>query len=249
MQTEMENLCLPGKERKRKEMDGWTASNQEMMPVIFVVVLIAIFLPLIIIGLFHLMCQWKIQKKAGNPGWYCLIPLFGPYQLGIVAANKKWAAALYALSYIPTFIFLFLSQQQMPPLVMLLSLAGFVFHIFLQVFIACELLRSFGKHKWAGFMSILFPIGFIIVTAYVALSKSVYCPVFGDMPPQAAGVAYAPYGAYTGRQDAQTGAYYEVNRQDPYYRTQRAHNYCTQCGSALNPGVKFCENCGSKVPD
>lgn len=236
-------------------MDGWTASNQEIMPVLAAIIMIVLLLPIIAALAFHLMCQWKIQKKAGNPGWYCLLPIFGPYQLGLIASNKKWTATLYALSFIPAFIFLFMNDtfdaliapRRIYASIMLLSFAGLIFHILFQVFIACELLRSFGKNRWAGLTSILFPIGFVFVTAYIALSNSVYCSVTSEKEPQAAGVANMPYAPYMGQQGAQTGAYYEAYTQDPYYRVQRGNQFCTRCGSSLKMGVRFCENCGHKI--
>lgn len=234
-------------------MDGWTASNQEIMPILAGIMMIALLLPIIAVLAFHLMCQWKIQKKAGNPGWYCFIPIFGLYQLGLIASNKKWTATLYAFSFIPAFIFLFMNEtfdaliapRRIYASIMLLSFAGFVFHILFQVFIACELLHSFGKKKWTGFISVLFPIGFIIVTAIIANSDSVYRSVMNDTASQATGAVHLPKTPYMGQQDAQRGSYYNfTDRHNAYPDTNKA-KLCVKCGKELRLGVRFCENCGS----
>ncbi len=51
-------------------------------------------LPMIIfgsvVGLFMIICQWKIFEKAGKPGWAAIIPIYNVIVLLQVAGKPEW---------------------------------------------------------------------------------------------------------------------------------------------------------------
>ena len=65
-----------------------------------------------------LAAMWKLFTKAGEPGWKCLIPLYGSYILVKIADGNGWK---FLLLLVP------------------------VVNIVFAVILACRLARSFGK--------------------------------------------------------------------------------------------------------
>ena len=45
---------------------------------------------LIAIAVFTIICMWKIFVKAGEPGWKCLIPVYGEYVFFKIAWEPMW---------------------------------------------------------------------------------------------------------------------------------------------------------------
>lgn len=44
----------------------------------------------IIVGLFMLICQWKIFEKAGKPGWAAIVPIYNVIVFLQVAGKPEW---------------------------------------------------------------------------------------------------------------------------------------------------------------
>ncbi len=42
------------------------------------------------IGVFLIICQWKIYAKAGKPGWACLIPIYNIVVLLEIVKKPVW---------------------------------------------------------------------------------------------------------------------------------------------------------------
>ena len=42
------------------------------------------------IGVFLIICQWKIYTKAGKPGWACLIPIYNIVVLLEIVKKPVW---------------------------------------------------------------------------------------------------------------------------------------------------------------
>jgi hypothetical protein len=42
------------------------------------------------IGLFYVACMWKIFVKAGEPGWYAVIPILNTYTLIKISGRPGW---------------------------------------------------------------------------------------------------------------------------------------------------------------
>ncbi len=44
----------------------------------------------IVVGLFMLICQWKIFEKAGKPGWAAIIPIYNVIVMFQIAGKPEW---------------------------------------------------------------------------------------------------------------------------------------------------------------
>ena len=44
---------------------------------------------LLAIGVFLIICHWKIYEKAGEPGWACLVPIYN-FIILLKIVNKPW---------------------------------------------------------------------------------------------------------------------------------------------------------------
>lgn len=67
--------------------------------VLFVVLLVLLALCVLII-----ISGWKIMKKMGMPGWYCLIPYFGSYMETKAVYGVGWWFLITVASSIATFV-------------------------------------------------------------------------------------------------------------------------------------------------
>ena len=48
------------------------------------------FIFVLAIGVFLIICQWKIYTKAGKPGWACLIPIYNIVVLLEIVKKPIW---------------------------------------------------------------------------------------------------------------------------------------------------------------
>ena len=60
--------------------------------------LCAIYVPLVVFGI---VCYWKLFKKAGEPGWAILIPIYNVVVLMRVAKMSLWWLLLLLGCFIP----------------------------------------------------------------------------------------------------------------------------------------------------
>ncbi len=49
----------------------------------------------IVVGLFMIICQWKIFEKAGKPGWAAIIPIYNVIVFLQVAGKPEWWIILF----------------------------------------------------------------------------------------------------------------------------------------------------------
>ncbi|MCR5702361.1 MAG: DUF5684 domain-containing protein [Lachnospiraceae bacterium] len=52
----------------------------------------------IAIGIFMLVCEWRIFSKAGEPGWAAIVPFYNAYVLAKIAMGNGW---LFLLLFVP----------------------------------------------------------------------------------------------------------------------------------------------------
>lgn len=53
----------------------------------------------IILGIFSLVCMWKIFVKAGKPGWAAIVPFYNLYVLFDIAYGKGWKFLLLLIPF------------------------------------------------------------------------------------------------------------------------------------------------------
>lgn len=55
---------------------------------------IGFFMFIFAISIFFVVCQWKIYEKAGEPGWACLVPVYGAIVFLKIIGKPLWWLAL-----------------------------------------------------------------------------------------------------------------------------------------------------------
>jgi hypothetical protein len=56
------------------------------------------FVICLVVGIFMLVCEWKIYSKAGEPGWAVIVPFYNLYVLFKIAMGNGW---LFLLMLVP----------------------------------------------------------------------------------------------------------------------------------------------------
>jgi hypothetical protein len=62
------------------------------------------FIFVLAIGVFLIICQWKIYTKAGKPGWACLIPIYNIVVLLEIVKKPIWWLLLMLIPVVNVFI-------------------------------------------------------------------------------------------------------------------------------------------------
>lgn len=96
-----------------------------------IIMAIFMYLAMLAVLIFYIICEFKIFKKMGMPGWYCLIPFYGVYQQTKHVYGDGW---WFLCSMIP--------------------IAGYVYQIKYNMDIA----RCFGFEWWFGLVLSFLPI-------------------------------------------------------------------------------------------
>lgn len=99
---------------------------------------IAIIIPSIVVGLFALVCMWKIYTKAGKPGWAVIVPIYNVIVM-LEIADKPWYwLFLFCIPFV-NFIFVilwaiaFLEKFQQPGWHIVLMI---LFNVFYYAYLA-----------------------------------------------------------------------------------------------------------------
>jgi hypothetical protein len=103
---------------------------------------------------------WKLFQKAGTPGWYILIPIYGEWVLAGISGRPKWLGLPLALS------FTYESGTRLDA--GLLVLVAFITLIWLipWVLIMYKLPKQFGKSSRFGLLTIVLPFIGLPVLAF-----------------------------------------------------------------------------------
>ncbi len=107
-----------------------------------------------------IIAQWKMFKKAGQPGWLVLIPFYGQYKMYDICWNKK----IYWVVLILSIIFNTLDS------VLLVSLCS-ILSIVIYVIFSINLSRAFGFSDAFALGLIFLPVIFYLIAAF---SKNEY---------------------------------------------------------------------------
>lgn len=57
---------------------------------------------MLVVGIISLIGMWKMFKKAGEPGWKCLIPIYNTITLLKIVGLSPWLILVYFATIIPT---------------------------------------------------------------------------------------------------------------------------------------------------
>lgn len=96
---------------------------------------------------FLMVCGWKVFNKMGMPGWYALIPYFGPYMETRAIYGMGWWFLITVIPTVASFV----------------GIGGFLMSILNLVVLAynikynIDLSLCFGKQWWFAFVMVFLP--------------------------------------------------------------------------------------------
>ena len=180
-----------------------------------------------IISIVTLIANWKYFKKAGKPGWACLIPYYVNYVNCQIGGTKTlWFIITVVGSLVgygsATIINSTEEVTALSAIIGLLSAACSIMSLVALIIIMHNVFKSFG---YGGGMTVLFVFVPIIPIWILGFGK---CTYLGEMG--TGNVPVAPPGA------APTAA----------NAPPEMSKVCPNCGHAVQPGESFCTNCGAK---
>lgn len=117
----------------------------------FLVVLFVVLLPLII---FSIVCLWKVFEKAGVEGWKSIIPVYNFWVLCEIAGKPGWWSLVVLLGAIP-----------------LVNFVAWIAILVVQIIVSIELSKRFGKDSAFAILLILLPV---VGYAILAFGKATY---------------------------------------------------------------------------
>ncbi len=202
-----------------------------LMIFVGVIVLIAL-----IVGIIGIVGQWKVLKKAGQPGWPALIPFYNTYMLCKITGVNPWWILIVLLSPICNIIPVFGS--------LLCAAVSIYFSILLYVSLA----NSFGKDTgWAVGLFFLQPFFMLAL----GVGKSEY---LGPKPMD--DVIMNKFNSNS----ANNTASQNVNNNGNTVNTANSvsdvevlneqsikTSFCPNCGTKIEEDSKFCPSCGRRL--
>lgn len=203
------------------------------MLVFLIIIIIALVLSvLVIIG------QWRIFKKANQPGWAALIPIYNTFCMCKVTGVNTWWVLISLLA--PVVLGLI-------PVVG--SLLGTVVSLYFAVILYVSLARSFGKSDgYAALLIFLAPIFFLVLgrnqEQYLG-PKPMHDIVFDDWfkQNQNANANMQNQNANVNMQNQNANA----NEQTTIENNNQQDRFCPDCGAKIEGNSSFCSNCGKQI--
>ena len=198
------------------------------------------------ISVFTIICNWKIFKKAGKPGWAAIIPIYNIIVMLEIAELPMWYIALY---FVP----------------------GANIYALIKTYI--EIAHKFGKSTGFGVgMAFLTPI-FAGILAFskdanyigsqnnvnqnyqqpmnqMNMQQPVYQqPVMPQEPMmnQQSVVNPAPITPAIPVVNPVSSVEPVIQQVQPTVNQNPTPSFCTNCGSSTLPGAKFCTKCGNRL--
>ena len=136
-----------------------------------------------VVGIFSIVCSWKIYEKAGVAGWKCLIPFYNTYCLFDIAWETKYFW-MFLVSTIVMNVLNVISSQSDTGIVLMLAFVVAIFIIVLQIMLNVNLAKAFGYSGWFALGLIFLNIIFLAIIAfgkneYIRKHQEVY-PLNGE---------------------------------------------------------------------
>lgn len=207
---------------------------------IFVVVIVLIAL---VIGIIGIVGQWKMLKKAGQPGWPAIIPIYNTYMLcKISGVNPWWILIVLVGGMIGGFI------PVIGPL--LVCAISIYFSVLLYVSIA----KSFGKDTgWAIGLYFLQPFFMFALgngkSEYVG-PKPMNDVVMNKINEWRGNNTNTNQNMNTNNnmnQSTTPNNYQQSESVDALGTTAQATSFCPGCGTKIEGDSKFCPSCGKSL--
>lgn len=163
--------------------------------------------------IFLAVCNWKLNTKAGKPGWASLIPIYNTVVLLQIAELPEWYVLLLLIPFVNIYI---------------------VFKLYI------EIAKHFGKGVGFGILTVLFAP---ICIPILALGKSQYRSKNGNMENQTFNNQMQNYNApeqntynptyITPVQGPVTNTYVKSFCPNCGNKVERGSSFCAMCGEKL----------------
>lgn len=115
----------------------------------------AISIFLIIFYVLLIIAGWKILKKAGEPGWKILIPIYNAYMLLKIVGMKKWFWALLLVSVVCSIFYgVYGSDPNGKTVYIIVSALQMIFTLAFDIIYSYRMSKAF--HHGVGFAVGLF---------------------------------------------------------------------------------------------
>lgn len=174
----------------------------------------------LIVGIFTVICRWKIFKKAGEEGWKAIIPFYNQYILCKIVGVNPWWILIYFCSF---------ALSSVPMIGSTLQLVVIVYY---GILVNVSLAKSFGKDT--GFAVGLYFLS-PVFNAILAFGKSEYlgaCPMNDII-----------FKNNNNSTNVETNT--EVNNSSE--QKEKNTKVCPNCGNEIENNSLFCPNCGNKI--
>ena len=197
----------------------------------------------IAIGVFSIVCMWKVFKKAGKNGWEAIIPIYNLIVMLEIAGCPMWYIVLF---FIP------------------------VGNVIVMFLIYIELAKKFGQGTGFGIGLVFLNLIFMAMLAFG--KKYVYQgavntnqqPVYNQQPQAQQPVQPTvepvvpvmeqpeqPISQFTFEPVVPVVEQPVQPTVEPVVPVMEQQSVqptnCSRCGSPVNPGDKFCMNCGNQL--
>lgn len=214
-------------------------------------ILTFIYIISLVIGIFTIICNWKVYKKAGRKGWEAIIPIYNIVVLLEITNLPMWYIALF---FIPI---------------------GNVIAMFL---IYIELAKKFGKSAAFGVGLVFLNTIFMAILAFnkncvyegslkennnqsfynnqpvgnspqnQPMEQPVFTTVSPVMPEVNQTIAPVMPEVNQNVSPVMPVTNEAINPVGPEnYQMPVQNSVCPKCGSHVNPGDRFCMNCGNQL--
>lgn len=158
------------------------------------VMLIALLLVVFTVTILTAVAIWKVNIKAGQPGWAVLVPVYGTIALLRIGGRSTVWISLLALPLICTIAELTSDTMQYtdPIGFMMLPVVSFGASLTLSIVVGTGLARAFGRSTAFG----VWGLGVLPVIGYLVLGFGRSQPIIGS--PQLSGSTDTTSGIYYG---------------------------------------------------
>lgn len=171
---------------------------------------------------------WKMFKKAGEPGWKSIIPVYNIYTLcQITGVNPWWIV----ISFVGCFVVVFIP---------FIGFIGSIASLYFSIILAISIAKSFGKDEGFGIgLIFLSPIFYLIL----GCGKSQYV---GKKPVKDAILESFVKTNSTTTPEASVQDVSEVKKETKKDSKEKA-KFCSQCGNKITDYDRFCPKCGHEL--
>lgn len=203
------------------------------------VVIGIVFLVLFVIWILTTIGLWKMFKKANEPGWKALIPIYNNFTLcKLVGVNVYWILILFIAGFLSGI------SDYFRPL-------SYIVGIYFNVLISFSAAKSYGKDESFGFLNLLVqPIGFMVLglgnSKYIG-AKPMKDIIFDSINKNSNNTGNSNINTNVAGNDASNN---DVNSNiETLDSNDNDDNFgfCPSCGSKILEESAFCANCGQKL--